>query len=656
MYEMNNMEEIVKEITEKVKGTLFVIEKLMEDEDYYKSVMEEIYDYMKEAFEYEEVRKCPTFFKFKEDGDIYMMELRDFLVNLMFWQPIMELGGADILDSSYIVDVKNINTGAIKNYIDTKIIPSKVMISNSKKNAIIHDMLYDLSRISTDFNVLFGLTINLESFINVANSNPRFDEIIRTKFPDNMQPKEIESALDSLQKETISILSTEDNCLKPILLSGTGIKHKQLVEFTVNGGFKPDLDGNTIPIPINTNFVVGGLSSVTNYFIDATGGRKALIMNKSEMGRSGHFSRMIMLLTSDVKTSPDEDKCNSVNPVLINVKTKKHLKKLRGRHYRILGERTYKILTGDEEQLIGQDILIKSPITCTGKHGICKTCYGELFNTNKDLNSVGGFAGTVLTEPVSQNILSSKHLLTTDSESVEIEGDNINVLNVYGNEITLNLDNDDVDFKNIQLVLNEKDVETFEQFDDKSEFNLFTNTIYLRDKSTGNIYKITETGNKCFYLTPELAEMVKFKSGAFTISLEHLEDISLFKVEISNNELTKPLYDIMDLLNNKNHLGLETIDDVCQALLDLIVISGIDADSVHLETIIRAIVRSADNILEFPDFSKYSPKYNILTVASALEKNPSVFVSMSFQALKRQLTDPLTFKKKKSSHVDPFFE
>lgn len=656
MNEVENMEEIIKEITEKVKGTLFVIEKLMEDEEYYVAVIEEIYGYMKEAFEYEEVRKCPTFFTFKEGGDIYMLELRDFLVNLMFWQPIMEIGGVDVMDATYIIDVKNITTGVIKNYIDRKIIPSRAGISNSRKNAIIHDMLYSLSRISTDFNVLFGLTINLETFIDVANKNPRFDEIIRTKFPENMQPKEIESALENLQDEIVTILSTEEGCLKPILSSGAGIKHKQLVEFTGNGGFKPDLDGNTIPIPINANFVVGGLSTVTNYFIDATGGRKSLIMNKSEMGRAGHFSRMIMLLTSDVKTSPTEEKCNSVNPVLVNIKTKKHLKKLRGRHYRILGQRSYNVIEGNEEHLIGQDILIKSPITCTGEHGICRTCYGELFDTNKDLNSVGGFAGTVLTEPVSQNILSSKHILTTDSDTVEIDGDNINVLSVYGNEIALNLDNEDVDFKNVYLVLNERDVESFEQFDDKNEFNLFTNTFYLRDKSTGNIHKITETGNKCFYLTPELAEMVKFKAGAFTISLEQLEDMSLFKVEISNNELTKPLYDIMDLLNNKSHLGLETIDDVCQALLDLIVISGMEADSVHLETIIRAIVRSADNILEIPDFSKYSPKYKILTISTALEKNPSMFISMSFQALRRQLSDPITFKKKKSSHVDPFFE
>jgi len=36
-------------------------------------------------------------------------------------------------------------------------------------------------------------------------------------------------------------------------------------------GMKPSLEGATIPIPINSNLVVGGLSTVTGYYIDAIG-------------------------------------------------------------------------------------------------------------------------------------------------------------------------------------------------------------------------------------------------------------------------------------------------------------------------------------------------------------------------------------------------
>lgn len=42
---------------------------------------------------------------------------------------------------------------------------------------------------------------------------------------------------------------------------------------------KPDLSNNTIPIPVNSNFMNGGIDSIPSLYIDAIGGRKSLIMN-----------------------------------------------------------------------------------------------------------------------------------------------------------------------------------------------------------------------------------------------------------------------------------------------------------------------------------------------------------------------------------------
>ena len=137
------------------------------------------------------------------------------------------------------------------------------------------------------------------------------------------------------------------------------------------------------------------------------------------------------------------------------------------------------------------------------------------------------------------------------------------------------------------------------------------------------------------------------------------DDERIFVVEISNNELTKPLYNIMYLLNNKTkRKGYETISKMAQRLLDLLIESKIKSDSVHGEVLIRPLVRSKKNILETPDFSKYDAihNYEILTVEAALQKHPSVLVSLSFQDLGRQLTNPLTFKKKDPSFIDPFFK
>ncbi|MNI69729.1 hypothetical protein D3C73_1254950 [compost metagenome] len=135
------------------------------------------------------------------------------------------------------------------------------------------------------------------------------------------------------------------------------------------------------------------------------------------------------------------------------------------------------------------------------------------------------------------------------------------------------------------------------------------------------------------------------------------DDEGIFAVEISNNELTKPLYSIMDLMNKATHENCSTVDEMAQRMLDLLIESGIPSDSIHGEVIIRPLIRSADKVLERPNFRKYgdAAEYQIMTISSALRRHPSVLISLSFQDLNRQLINPLTFKKVEPSFIDHFF-
>jgi len=264
----------VGKIISELSNKIFIISNLMATKKDYKANLELFYDYLKRGFEVKELRTCPVYFKFsdKEGEQIHTLQLRHFLTNYMFWSPMMKLGYIDRLNESYIVDCSKISADYIKSYVDRKIVlPFRKIISNTKMNKVIADMIHNLSRISTDFNMILGLSINIETFIDVSERIPRFNEIIRTVIPDGLQPTEIESLLDDLMHEQVAILENDPvgNMLQPILKSGAGIKHKQLAEFAISGGLKPDLSGNTIPHPINSNFIVGGLSNITNYYIDS---------------------------------------------------------------------------------------------------------------------------------------------------------------------------------------------------------------------------------------------------------------------------------------------------------------------------------------------------------------------------------------------------
>lgn len=282
MKDEQEVKQRVDEIIHTLANNIIVVDEYMAEKAKYKNLIETVFQYLRDGFEFKELREAPVYYRFHEDTHVMSMQLRHFLTNLFFWRPLIALDAVDNLDARYIVDTSKISAGYIKGYIDNLIItPYKRRVPNKKLNIIIHDLIYGLSRISTEFNILLGLTMNIETFIDVANKNPRFDEIIHTKVDDSLQPNVVEKQLHELMVEEIEILKTEDNVLKPILLSGSGIKHKQLAEMTINGGYKPDIVGSTIPIPINTNLLVGGLSNTTNYFIDAVGLSKAPYVSNS---------------------------------------------------------------------------------------------------------------------------------------------------------------------------------------------------------------------------------------------------------------------------------------------------------------------------------------------------------------------------------------
>lgn len=637
---------------------------------YKKDLQEKYYELIKEGFEFKDYREHPIHFRFKPEGTIHTLQFRHFVTNLLFWGGIVRIDPEE-LDERHLIDCTTINTSVIKTYIDTFIVPHRNDIAQDKLNVIAHDIIYNLGRISSDFNEILAISMNVELFMDLSDRYPRFNEIMHTKLSDDMQPKEIETLLKQLTAEQMDIIrnDTEYNHLKPILRSSGAIKPGQFKEFAVNAGLKPSLSGETIPIPVNTNFITGGLNTVSSYYIDSLAGRKSLIMNKTVMGSSGHFARLIMLVTSDVVLRKDDVECNSVHPIAIEIKTDEHLSKLKHRYYKLPHQIKYSLMTGKEYDLIGETVLIKSPITCASKEGICRKCYGELFDVNKTLNSAGGLSATRISEPVTQNILSSKHLLATDSETIEFDNQEFyDYFNVYANEIMLERDNDDIEKNSLILILN--NIIKLEEFD--GDINKFVSVFHIKDKN-GDIKEFTESTGKELYLTPSFSKMVdkaiRSKKRSSSDLGEYIEipfsgigfDQSLFVVEISNNELTKPLYDIMHLLNNKKERaarGIVSVDQGAQILLDLLEVSEIPADAIHGEMILRALVRSKHDVLELPDFTRYDAMKDtdFMTILSALNTHPSVTVSLSFQYLLNQLESPLTFRKKDTSYLDPFFQ
>lgn len=368
----------------------------------------------------------------------------------------------------------------------------------------------------------------------------------------------------------------------------------------------------------------------------------------------GAFSKKLnSLTTSAAQLRHDYEMCNSTECITYHINDDKFLKMLNGRYYYDTKGVMRRLTYPDDQQLIGKDVPFKSPVTCNSKEGICKYCYGDLFDINKDLASVGALAATKISEPFGQSMLSSKHSQVTNSSTIKFSDDFDSIFELNGTEVSIK---DDF----------ESDDDLFIQFDEiQSEDNedaesYYTNSFRIINSNGKVIYNVVEENGANMYLSDQLLGLYrKMKDKSKPIPLESFdsENDILYTVEIKNKELGAPFKTIQKILNSNDKLGAKTLSDVCQKFAEALISMGSKYDLVHAECIVRGLIRKKSNEFEFPDWGPNDnhDDYQIMRVNTALFKNPSPLVSMSYGELKRQLVSTELYEKSASSHLDTLF-
>lgn len=268
---------------------------------------------------------------------------------------------------------------------------------------------------------------------------------------------------------------------------------------------------------------------------------------------------------------------------------------------------------------------------------------------------------------VNQSILSTKHLLTTNSEVINFNSDFHKFFQLLGGEINpIVNDNPNVDnIEDYAIYIDPEDIIKMEEQDYDSLYNTVIHNGRFWIHNTKNQKEdpilIQTEGEKEIFVSEEAVELMKKGKGLIYFS-DLDDDVKLFEVVVMNQELTKPLYELIDLLNKQRSKSGddnidENIDSISQRMLDILIESGIDANVVAAELIINRLIRSVKNQYERPDFSTEEIEpYEIYTVGKALEHNKSPLVGLSFQFIKRQfLSDELYEERDATSFVDPLY-
>lgn len=653
------------------------------------------------------------------DEEVKWLPYRSFLINMIMWRPQYCLDPDNIGDNLIIPAALSSKMGPnfIKEYFDRNYIDKYNRYIPSMPYLAIHEIVGELSEVlgettfiiqqtTSKFSNFFGLSASIEAFKELGDRIPEIKELMYYQLDETKQPAEMEKDLKNAT-DTFKKLIVEDNkftVIKPLFACKSGLNEKQVCNMVINGGLKPNEDGRTISTPINTNFLAqGGLHDVIYYYINGIAGRKAAIINNEFMGRTGHLLILIAICCADIRLSKTCMDCNTINPVPIEIKSKTHLVKMHGRRYKFRGDKTYKILNANtDESLIGETLEFRSPITCACKNGVCRECYGELYYTNADNEIAGIYSATTVMNPVVQGILSAKHHQSTDTSPIEFTNPMFkDFFDLSSTDVILNI-NTELDAteycilirrEDIRLTDDDEDLELdFEKkrrrrkrkvvTDDEDEFGTddgeaslefamkyYTTKFYVARNlhtkgKTPEYYEFEDKDLKELFIHNDFILRMSPDADEYGQYLYmEMEDVNpeefIFLVDVENNELTKPMKEIQKVLNSKDHAGCMTYEEMTNKMLDLMIASKLDATGIHSEMIIRTLVRRKNNTLRRPDFSRLimSTDVELMTINSALKRNPSITTSMSTPYLKDQLVNLVdTFNKTASSVFDSLFK
>lgn len=711
-----------KSILKLLEEKIFIIDVIIEEgrkkgeaignPDYYKEYYTDFYNTMilqlMHGYEHEEFRTHPVHFKFHE-SDIVVdhLQFRYFVCNLAFWYPVITVAPETLGEDNIIREPmgKLMQTSFIADYMNrTYAVPYASVLDSRERSETFADTNFLIMQIPIKFADYIGTSIDIEQFRDMCKRMPEFEDGLYQKLDVTLQPAEMEAQKKKIDEHQIKMIINDDELTTMrIMLSSNSIKLQQVAELIGIIGTKPAGNGNTLPIPINGNWIVDGLSDVIDYFINCISGRNAAIINHEFMGSAGYLLILVALLCIDVKLSKTVDDCHTANPVPTIIRSKAHLMKLDGRWYRFNQRDSYHCINAQyDEDLIGQTVWLRSPVTCTAPDGICRMCYGELYHTNKTLHSVGCYAAFNQMNPLVQGLLSAKHTQKPNSVKIEFNHEFNKFFTLATTEVVLNPSfNDTIEYSLVVLLddlhssdftdeddsisieskfgkgkkRRRKDDEDEDILEDEKDLRLdyyvqkFYVVRYLHSKKKGvqEIIEIADVNSAELYMHKDfLARMTRVNDKVFDdmpYLYIDLDDIGLeefiFMIDVQNNEQTVPMKKMKLLIHNREHSGAKTLEDMVQMMLDLTIASGFDAVSVHGEIIIRQLIRRVDNALRRPDFSRIvmPGDYTIMSVLTALKQNPSISVSMSSSYLKYQLVQLLlTYDKRDTSDIDYWYK
>ncbi|MEL0260429.1 MAG: DNA-directed RNA polymerase subunit beta', partial [Halieaceae bacterium] len=204
-------------------------------------------------------------------------------------------------------------------------------------------------------------------------------------------------------------------------------------------------DGSIIETPITANFREG--LNVLQYFISTHGARKGLADTALKTANSGYLTRRLVDVAQDVVVTEEDcgtdeglvmtsvidggDIIESLSErVLGRIVAQDVVDPTTGEVLLEAGTMLDEVLTAKVDEMGIEEIIVRSPITCKTRYGICSTCYGRDLGRGHQVNmgeAIGVVAAQSIGEPGTQLTMRTFHI--GGAASGQAAQDNIQVNN-----------------------------------------------------------------------------------------------------------------------------------------------------------------------------------------------------------------------------------
>ena len=238
----------------------------------------------------------------------------------------------------------------------------------------------------------------------------------------------------------------EDNALRMMTESGARGNKGNIGQLGAMRGLMADPSGRIIDVPVRSNFREG--MSVLEYFISTHGARKGLADTALRTADSGYLTRRLVDVAQDVITKEEDcgteegswitsvdtaDMTGATWPATDDTTRQTVLdefrKRLVGRlsaapmpdpsskakHPPLIVDRNEMITEEAAQRLEDagiEEVLVRSPLTCEARYGVCRRCYGRNLATGEHVGvgeAVGIIAAQSIGEPGTQLTMRTFH-------------------------------------------------------------------------------------------------------------------------------------------------------------------------------------------------------------------------------------------------------